>query len=410
MLNPDKLRQDFPMFQQPAQYGKPEFIYFDNAATTQKPRSVIDALVTYYEKQNTNVHRAIYRLGEQTSELYEEGRRSIGRFINARSSREIVFTRGATEAINLVAASWGRSQLQPGDEIIVTEMEHHANLIPWQQISHEKGVILKSLSLQENGTLDFSELETLFTDRTRLIALTHVSNVFGTVNPVRGVTEFAHQRGALVLVDAAQSVPHMPVDVQRIGCDFLAFSGHKMLGPTGIGVLYGRESLLEKMPPYQTGGDMIRSVWMDRATWNELPHKFEAGTPNIAGVIGLAAAVAYFNKINMEEVTLLEQELTTYAMLKMMKLKGMRIFGNAPERAGVISFQINGIHAHDMAQFLDHQNIAVRAGNHCAQPAMRKLGVPSTTRASLYFYNTYAEIDRFIESLKKAKEFFGYGV
>ena len=410
-LDPEKLRSDFPLITRP-QPGKRAgvthpLIYFDNAATTQKPRQVISALTHYYEHENANVHRALYRLGEQATQAYESSRRDIATFINAEHVHEIIFTRGTTEAINLVAAAWGRKHLQEGDEIILTEMEHHSNLIPWQMLGREKKLHLRFIPFLNDGTLDYDKVNGMFNERTRLVAISHMSNVFGTINSVRGIIRKAHARNIPVLLDGAQSVPHIPVDVQYLDCDFLAFSGHKMCGPTGIGVLYGKEALLEEMDPYQGGGDMISSVWLDRATWNELPYKFEAGTPNIAGAVGLAAAVRYLSKIGMAKITRYEQALTTYAILEMNRVQGIRFYGTAPERGGVISFNLGEIHPHDMAQFLDSQHIAVRAGHHCAQPIMRKLGIPATTRASLYFYNTFAEVDKFVNALYQAKEFFG---
>ncbi len=413
IINVKKIRQDFPIlserFTSPDGKGK-SLIYFDNAATTQKPQAVLDTLLYYYQHQNANVHRAIHRLGERATAAYEDSRQKVARFINSSSTREIVFTRGTTEAINLVAHSWGRKFINSGDEILLTEMEHHSNLIPWQLLAKERAAVLRFIPFSKaNGTLQIGNLDHLITEKTRLIALTHMSNVFGTINPVRGIIQKAHEHGIPVLLDGAQAVPHLPTDVQELDCDFLAFSGHKMCGPTGIGVLYAKEKFLEEMDPYQGGGEMISSVWLDKATWNELPHKFEAGTPNIAGAIGLGAAMDYLCAVGMDKITLYEQKLTTYALQRMQEIAEMKIFGMAPFRGGVISFYLGQIHPHDMAQYLDSEGIAVRAGHHCAQPVMRKLGIPATTRASFYFYNTYEEVDRFIEILKKAGEFFGYG-
>lgn len=412
-IDVSKIREDFPILKEVFTNSRGErkpLIYFDNGATTQKPSRVIDALVYYYEHQNANVHRAIHRLGEEATAAYENSRKRVARFINAASEREIVFTRGTTEGINLVAAAYGRKFIGKGDEILITEMEHHSNLIPWQILAREKGATLRFIPFLPDGTLDFSRLDDLLTEKTRLLAMTHMSNVFGTINPVRGIIQKAHQRGIPVLLDGAQSVPHLPVDVQELDCDFLAFSGHKMCGPTGIGALYAKTEFLEKMEPYQGGGEMILSVWLDRAVYNDPPHKFEAGTPNIAGAIGWAAAIDYLSDIGMMNITRYEQKLTTYALARMKEIPGMRIFGDAPERGGVISFYLGNIHPHDMAQFLDNEGIAVRAGHHCAQPIMRKLNVPATTRASFYFYSTFEEIDQFIESLYKAREFFGDGI
>ncbi len=407
------LREDFPILREVFRSSRGEeipLIYLDNAATTQKPGQVLEAITNYYRHTNANVHRAIHKLGERATEAYEGSRKRVAQFINASSEKEIVFTRGTTEAINLVATGFGEKFIGEGDEILISEMEHHSNLIPWQLLARKKGARLRFIPFLPDGTLDLSQLDELLTDRTRLVAVTHMSNVFGTINPVRQIIRKAHQRNIPVLLDGAQSVPHLPVDVQELGCDFLAFSGHKMCGPTGIGVLYGKAELLETMEPYQGGGEMIRSVWYDRATWNDIPHKFEAGTPNIAGAVGLAAAMDYLHHIGMENITRYEQKLTTYAMTRMQEIPGMRIFGQAPERGGVISFYLGSIHPHDMAQFLDYRGIAVRAGHHCAQPIMRKLEIPATTRASFYFYNTFEEIDRFIEALYQAKEFFKDGI
>ncbi len=407
------LREDFPILREVFRSSRGEeipLIYLDNAATTQKPGQVLEAITNYYRHTNANVHRAIHKLGERATEAYEGSRKRVAQFINASSEKEIIFTRGTTEAINLVATGFGEKFIGEGDEILISEMEHHSNLIPWQLLARKKGARLRFIPFLPDGTLDLSQLDELLTDRTRLVAVTHMSNVFGTINPVRQIIRKAHQRNIPVLLDGAQSVPHLPVDVQELGCDFLAFSGHKMCGPTGIGVLYGKAELLETMEPYQGGGEMIRSVWYDRATWNDIPHKFEAGTPNIAGAVGLAAAMDYLHHIGMENITRYEQKLTTYAMTRMQEIPGMRIFGQAPERGGVISFYLGSIHPHDMAQFLDYRGIAVRAGHHCAQPIMRKLEIPATTRASFYFYNTFEEIDRFIEALYQAKEFFKDGI
>ena len=413
ILEVKRIRNDFPILSErfSSENGTVKsLVYFDNAATTQKPRAVLDALQNYYQHQNANVHRAIHKLGERATFAYENSRKKVAQFINSRSTREIVFTRGTTEAINLVAHSWGRKFIKPGDEILLSEMEHHSNLIPWQLLAKDRGALLRFIPFSKsNGTLQMANLNHFITEKTRLISVTHMSNVFGTINPVRGLIQKAHERGIPVLLDAAQAVPHLPTDVQELDCDFLAFSGHKMCGPTGIGVLYAKEKFLEDMDPYQGGGEMISSVWLDKATWNELPHKFEAGTPNIAGAIGLGAAVDYLSDIGMEKITLYEQKLTTYALSRMQEITEMKIFGLAPFRGGVISFYMGKIHPHDMAQYLDSEGIAVRAGHHCAQPVMRKLGILATTRASFYFYNTYEEIDFFIEIVKKAREFFGYG-
>jgi cysteine desulfurase/selenocysteine lyase len=413
LLDVNKIREDFPILREKFSDKKGNeypLIYLDNAATTQKPQQVLDALNHYYQHENANVHRAIHKLGERATDAYEGSRKVVSEFINARSTREIVFTRGTTEAINLVASAWGRKSIAPGDEILLSEMEHHSNLIPWQILAQETGAILRFIPFSKsNGTLQIGHLDHMLNEKTRLISVTHMSNVFGTINPVRGLIQKAHEHGVPVMLDAAQSVPHLPTDVQELNCDFMAFSSHKMCGPTGIGVLYAKEQFLEEMEPYQGGGEMISSVWLDKASWNELPHKFEAGTPNIAGAVGFKSAIEYLSQIGMEKITLYEQKLTTYALSRMGEISDMKIFGMAPFRGGVISFFLGKIHPHDMAQFLDSHGIAVRAGHHCAQPLMRKLGIPATTRASFYFYNTFEEIDYLLNSFKKALEYFGYG-
>jgi cysteine desulfurase/selenocysteine lyase len=405
-FDPHQYRGDFPILGEEVN-GKP-LIYFDNAATTQKPNQVIDAISDYYRHYNANVHRAIHKLGEKATEAFENSRKTIAKFISAPSEKQVIFTRGTSEAINLVASGWGRKFISAGDEIILSEMEHHSNLIPWQLLAKEVGAKLKFIPFKEDGTIDFPVYETLLGSRTKLIAITHMSNVFGTINPVIRIVQMAHDRGIPVLFDAAQSVPHLPVNVEHLNCDFFAFSGHKMLGPTGIGILYAKSQILENMNPYQGGGEMINSVWFEEATWNEIPHKFEAGTPNIAGAIGLAKAVEYLENVGMVNLTLYEQELTTYGLEKMAEIPGMKIYGAAPERGGVISFNLGDIHPHDLSHYLDQQGIAVRAGHHCAQPVMRKLNIAATTRVSFYFYNTKEEIDYLVEHLEKAREFFAY--
>lgn len=405
-FDPLKYRADFPVLDQQV-HGKP-LIYFDNAATTQKPRQVIQTIAHYYENDNANVHRAIHTLGERATMLYEEARQKIADFINAPAAKQIVFTRGTTESINLVAASWGEAFIKEDDEIIVSEMEHHSNLIPWQLLAKKVGAVLRFLPFDKNGMIDFKSFERIFSERTRFVAITNMSNVFGTINPVKKIIALAHEHDVPVLLDGAQSVPHLLTDVQQLDCDFLAFSGHKMLGPTGIGVLYAKEKYLQEMPPYQGGGEMIQSVWLDRATWNEIPYKFEAGTPNIAGAISLGAAVDYLQDIGMKNITLYEQELTTYALQKMHEIEEITVYGNAPERGAVISFNLGNVHPHDLSHFLDQQGIAVRAGHHCAQPIMRKLNIAATTRASFYLYNTKKEIDFLVEQLKEAVKFFSF--
>ncbi len=399
-------RKDFPILNEVI-HGKP-LIYFDNAASTQKPVQVIDRIAHYYLHENANVHRGIHQLSDRATRAFEESRQKIADFIGAESPKQIIFTRGTTESINLVASAWGRKFISEGDEIILSEMEHHSNLIPWQILASEVGAKLRFIPFTEIGTIDFPVFEQLLNKNTKLISITHMSNVFGTINPVKRIIQMAHDRGVPVLFDAAQSVPHLPVDVGYLDCDFFAFSGHKMLGPTGIGVLYAKSQILENMNPYQGGGEMISSVWLESATWNEIPHKFEAGTPNIAGAVGLGAAVDYLQNIGMIPITLYEQEITTYALEKMHDIEDMVIYGSAPERGGVISFNLGEVHPHDLSHFLDQEGIAVRAGHHCAQPIMRKLNIAATTRISLYFYNTFEEVDHFIDSLHKAREFFNY--
>ena len=405
-IDPHQYRKDFPILDEIV-HGKP-LVYLDNAATTQKPKQVIETISNYYLHQNANVHRGIHELSDRATRGFEQAREKVARFIGAESSRQIIFTRGTTESINLVASAWGRKFITSDDEIILSEMEHHSNLIPWQILAKEVGAKLKFIPFKQDGTIDFPVFERLLTSKTRLIAITHMSNVFGTINPVKRIIKMAHDRGVPVLLDAAQSVPHLPVDVRHLDCDFFAFSGHKMVGPTGIGVLYAKVQILENMNPYQGGGEMISSVWLENSTWNEIPHKFEAGTPDIAGAIGLGAAVDYLSKIGMVPITLYEQELTTYALEKMSEIDGMVIYGAAPERGGVISFNLGTIHPHDLSHYLDQEGIAVRAGHHCAQPIMRKLDIAATTRISLYFYNTRDEIDYFIAKLNEAREFFNY--
>ncbi len=402
------IRRDFPILARRF-HGKP-LVYLDNAATTQKPAAVIDALRGYYELSNANVHRALYALAEEATAGYEEARRKVQRFVGARKPGEIVFTRGTTEAINLVAQSWGRAKLGPGDEILLSEMEHHSNLVPWQLIAAERGATLRFIPFDGRGVLELDRLEDLFSERTRLVALVHMSNVFGTINDVERVIRFAHERGVPVLVDAAQSAPNMPIDVQALDCDFLAFSGHKMCAPMGIGALYGRERLLEEMPPYMGGGDMISSVWLDHATWNDLPYKFEAGTPNVGGAVALGAAIDYLGGLGLANIRSYEEGLAEQSLEALRAVPDLHIYGESPARGAVISFALGDIHAHDVAQFLDREGVAVRAGHHCAHPIMRKLGVPATVRASFYLYNTLEEALALAASLNRAREFFHHGV
>ena len=400
-LNSEAIRKDFPILGRTVQ-GRP-LIYLDNAATSQKPHRVIDRIVSYYERSNANVHRSIHTLGEEATALYEEARDEVGRFIHASAREEIVFTRGTTEAINLVAFSWGRSHIEPGDEILLTVLEHHSNLVPWQLLAQEKGAKLRFLDIGEDGKLQLDRLESLLTPRTRLVAITGASNVTGEMPPLRRIIEQAHAIGAVVVVDGAQMAPHVPVDVQALGCDFFAFSGHKMLGPTGIGVLYGKQSLMEEMPPFLSGGEMVREVWPERATWNALPWKFEAGTPNIAGAIGLGAAIRYLNQLGMPAVREHGRELVRQALTELAKLEGVTVYGPPPseERVPLIAFNCREIHPHDLAAALDEDGIAVRAGRHCNDPLMKRLGVAGTARASFYLYNTESEAQAFVQSVQR---------
>jgi len=405
------VRADFPILSRWIN-GYP-LAYLDNAATSQKPRAVIDAIRRYYAGSNANVHRALHTLGEEATAAFERARSTVARFIHAGEAAEVVFTRGTTEAINLVASTWGRANLGPGDVVLLSEMEHHANLVPWQQLCAERGCALRFLAVDDDGTLDLGPLEASdagarepLGGNLRLVAVTHASNVLGTINDVRRIATLAHERGALLLVDAAQSAPHLPIDVGGLGCDFLAFSGHKACGPMGIGALWGRRDLLERMPPYQTGGEMIRAVWLDRATWNEPPLKFEAGTPNVEGAIGMAAGLDYLTALGLPAIGARERELTARCLRVLRALPGVTIHGRAADRGPVVSFTLAGIHPHDIAQVLDAEGIAVRAGHHCAQPLMRRLGVAATVRASFAFINTCAEIERLAGSLERCRRRF----
>ncbi len=398
-----QLRQDFPILDRPLTFGGKarKLVYLDNAATTQKPVSVLDAMRAYYETANANVHRAIHGLGEEATRLYEAARERTVRYIQARSSEEVIFTRGTTESINLVASSFTQN-LKAGDEILLSEMEHHANLVPWQMAAQQRGLRLKFIPFDAQGELELTQLPKLWSERIRLVAVTHVSNVLGTINPVAEIIQFAHERGVPVLVDGAQAAPHLPLNVQTLDADFYAFSGHKMLGPTGIGVLYGKKDLLEALPPFAGGGEMIRSVTLEGFEPNVLPYKFEAGTPHMEGAIGLAAAMDYLDAANLSWVHSYEQELTQYALERVVQVPGVTVFGHAKERGGVIAFTLEGVHSHDLAAFLDQKGIAVRAGHHCAHPLARKIGVVSTARASFYLYNTVEEVDLWIQALHDA--------
>ncbi len=397
----EAIRNDFSILKQKNDLP---LIYLDSAATSQTPDPVIEAMDAYYRTYNSNIHRGIYRISEEATAKYEEARQRIGRFINARRSSQIIFTRNTTESINLVAYSWGSANLREGDEILVTVMEHHSNLLPWQLLSQRTGAKLRFVEITDEGVLQLDGLEGLLTERTKLVAMTHVSNVLGTINPVKELTAAAHAVGAKVLIDGAQSVPHFDVDVQELDCDFLAFSGHKMCGPTGIGILYGKSDLLEEMPPFLGGGSMIRSVQRESSTYADVPAKFEAGTPAIAEAIGLAAAVDYLNKIGLEAIFVHEQELLEYAHQKLAEIEGITIYGPKPrQKTGAITFNLEGIHPHDIAGVLDTVGVAVRAGHHCAQPLMQKFGVIATVRASFYLYNKLEEIDILHEGLLKAQ-------
>jgi cysteine desulfurase / selenocysteine lyase len=399
------IRQDFPILRQRV-HGRP-LVYLDSASTTHKPQAVIDRLTRFYVEENANVHRGVHWLSEQATEAYEAARAAVAGFLNAAESREIVFVRGTTEAINLVAQSYGRSKVGPGDAIVISAMEHHSNLVPWQVLCEEKGAELRIIPTSDAGELDLDAYETLLDDRTRLVSVVHVSNALGTINPVEDIVRLAHGRGIPVLVDGAQAVAHMDVDVQALGCDFYALSGHKMLGPTGIGVLYGTASLLEAMPPYQTGGDMISSVTFERTLYNTLPHRFEAGTPDIAGAVGLAAAIGYLIGIGLDRIASAEHELLEYATGVLSGTPGIRLIGTASRRAGVLSFILDGVHPHDVGTILDREGVAIRAGHHCCQPLMNRLGLAATARASLALYTTREEIDALAVALLKVREVFG---
>ncbi|GIX45403.1 MAG: cysteine desulfurase [Candidatus Sumerlaea sp.] len=404
ILDVERIRQDFPILQRSIR-SKP-LVYLDNGATTQKPRAVIDAITRYYEHENANIHRGVHFLSMVATEAYEEAREKIRRFLNAAESREIVFVRGATEAINLVAQTYGKANVRSGDEVLVSAMEHHSNIVPWQLLCEEKGAHLRVIPMDDRGQLVMSALDELLTPRTRIVAITHISNALGTVNPVKEIVELAHARGVPVLVDGAQAVGHMRVNVRDLGCDFYVLSGHKMFGPTGIGVLYAKADLLNAMPPYQGGGDMISSVTFEKTTYNEIPYKFEAGTPHIAGAIGLAAAIEYLEQIGMERITAYEQKLLQYATHVLSEFPGIRIIGEAEHKAALISFLLDGVHPHDVGTILDQEGIAVRTGHHCAQPVMERFGVPATVRASFAFYNTMHEVDILVNALSKVYEVF----
>ena len=399
------IRRDFPILHQNVN-GKP-LVYLDNAASSQRPQSVIDAISRYYEHDHANVHRGVHTLSQRATDAYEGARETVRRFINAQSSKEIIFTRGTTESVNLVAQSFMRPVLMPGDEILISGLEHHANIVPWQLLREQTGAVLKVIPITASGEVDFIEFEKLIGPRTRLLALAHVSNALGTIVPVEKFIAVAKQHGVPVLLDGAQAIPHSVVDVQALGCDFYCFSSHKMLGPTGMGILYGKEKLLEKMPPWQGGGDMILSVTFEKTTYNQLPWKFEAGTPHISGAIGLAAAIDYLENIGMARIAAYEHELLTYATERLSALPGLRIVGTAPDKAAVVSFTFEGIHPHDIGTILDTEGVAIRTGHHCAMPVMDFYKIPATARASMSFYNTFEEIDRLVAALEQARKVLG---
>jgi cysteine desulfurase/selenocysteine lyase len=398
-------RADFPILK--TQVNGHPLVYLDNGATTQKPQVVIDAVSHYYENTNSNIHRGVHQLSELATAAYENGREQVRRFIGAASAKEVVFTRGTTESINLVANSWGMANLKAGDEVLVTEMEHHSNIVPWQMVTERTGALLKVIPINDAGEISLDDVRELISDRTKMVAISQLSNALGTINPVKEVIEMAHQAGALVLVDGAQAIAHIPVDMADLDCDFYAFSGHKIFGPTGTGVLYGKEALLEAMPPWQGGGDMIRIVRFEKSTWNDLPYKFEAGTPNIAGGIGLGVALDYVSGVGLEKIAAHETELLSYASRQLQELPGLKLIGTAKNRASIASFVLDQLHAHDLGTILDSEGIAIRAGHHCAMPVMQHYGVAATARASFAFYNTFSEVDRLMDGLNKAVEMFG---
>jgi cysteine desulfurase/selenocysteine lyase len=400
-----RVRADFPILSARV-HGKP-LVYLDNAATSQKPRAVIDAVRAYYESMNANIHRGVHALSELGTKAYENARVKAARFLNAADAREIVFVRGTTEAINLVARSFVAPRLSPGDEILLTRLEHHSNIVPWQLLRDEKGAVLKVAPIDDRGEVILEELEKLLSPRTRIVSVAHVSNALGTILPVKAIAGMARRRGIPVLLDGAQAAPHQRVDVRDLDCDFYAFSGHKVYGPTGVGVLYGKAAHLEAMPPWQGGGDMILSVSFEKTVYNRIPHKFEAGTPPIAGVIGLAPALDYVSGLGIEAIAAHERDVLAYATQALSEVKGLRLFGTAREKAGVLSFTLEGVHPHDVGTILDQEGIAIRTGHHCAQPVMDRFGIPATARASLGLYNTKEEIDALVSGLKKVSEVFG---
>ena len=399
-LNIEKIRSEFPILSREVN-GKP-LVYLDNGATSQKPQQVIDVISHYYEFENSNIHRGIHTLSQEATTAYEAARTTVQEFINAQHSYEVIFTSGTTGSINLIASSFGKKHIKQGDEILISTMEHHSNIVPWQMLCEEKGAILRVVPINDKGEFLMDEFENLLSNKTKLVAVTHVSNTLGTINPVKEIIAKAHGKGAFVLIDGAQAVPHTKVDVQELDCDFYAFSAHKMLGPTGTGILYGKENLLNDLPPYQGGGDMIKTVTFEKTIYNELPHKFEAGTPNIVGGIGLAAAIDYMNNIGIDKIEAYEHELLVYATDQIKQIEGVRIIGEATNKASVLSFVVDGTHPSDIGTIIDKLGIAIRTGHHCTEPLMNRFNIPGTARASFAFYNTFEEINVFINALKRA--------
>ena len=402
--DPQKIRANFPILYQQVN-GKP-LVYLDNAATTQKPRAVIDAITRYYEADNANIHRGVHYLSQHATQRYENSRETVRRFLNAAEPSEIVFVRGATEGINLIAQTLGRTRVRAGDEVLITAMEHHSNIVPWQILCEEKGAMLRVAPINDAGELILDEFARLLGPRTKIVAVPHVSNALGTINPLRQMVELAHRHNAVVVVDGAQAVPHLAVDVRALDCDFYVFSGHKLYGPTGIGVLYGKSALLNAMPPYQGGGDMILSVTFEKTTYNKIPHKFEAGTPDVSGVIGLAAAINYVNELGLDRIEAHERDLLRQATESLSTIPGLRLIGTAKEKASVLSFVMDGIHPHDIGTILDQEGIAIRTGHHCAQPVMERFGIPATARASFAFYNTREEVNALVKGIDRVREVF----
>jgi cysteine desulfurase/selenocysteine lyase len=399
------IRQDFPILQEVVNGHR--LVYLDNGATTQKPISVIDAISEYYRQYNSNIHRGVHTLSQLATDRYELARNKVKNFINAQNDEEIIFVRGTTEGINLVAQSYARNRLKKGDEVIISTMEHHSNIVPWQMVCEQTQSILKIIPIDENGVLLMDDYEALLSDKTKIVSIVHQSNTLGTINPVKQIAKLAHDAGAIVLVDGAQSAPHLSIDVQDIDCDFFAFSGHKVCGPTGVGILYGKQHILEEMPPYQGGGDMIRSVSFEKTTYNDLPYKFEAGTPNIAGGIGLGVAIDYLTNLGMENIALHEKNILSYAKESLRNMSGIRIIGDAEEYGGVLSFVMDAAHPHDIGTILDSEGVAIRTGHHCTQPLMDRFDIPATARASVSFYNTKDDVDKFLVAVDRVSELFG---